>query len=227
MHVAAEQDIIPIFPLGHVLMPGCPLPLRIFEPRYRALLADVQDEGGRGYFGVVALLAGSEVGPIAATHLATVGTIAEVLEVHPAPDGTSSILTGGTRRFRVDEVLDRVAPYLKAVITYLDEPAGDMPPGLPDAAKTLSAEYARLLAALTRERGNRDPYNDDDILLSYQLATAAPVSIAEHQRLLEAESAAKRLATVHSVLRREVILLRETRTIAVSPAVLSLALPRD
>lgn len=220
--------MIPIFPLGHVLMPGCPLPLRIFEPRYRQLLSDVTGDEGTGSFGVVALMAGSEVGPIATQHIAAVGTIAEILEVHPAPDGTSAILTGGSRRFRIVEVLDSLAPYVKAEVAYLDEAEGNVPPGLPEAVKALAAEYARLLNVLTRgEAGDRDPYPDDDILLSYRLATEAPVSAADHQRLLEASSAAARLAAVHKVLRREVVLLRETRTIAVSPAVLQIALRRD
>ena len=50
---------MPIFPLDTVLLPGAPLPLHIFEPRYRELLADVWLEHGRanerGGFGIVAL----------------------------------------------------------------------------------------------------------------------------------------------------------------------------
>lgn len=54
-------DLLPLFPLGTVLLPGAGLPLRIFEPRYRALLADVTARGARRAFGVVALTAGLEM----------------------------------------------------------------------------------------------------------------------------------------------------------------------
>ena len=52
--------MLPIFPLGQVLMPGRPLPLRIFEPRYVRQLLQRRRRGVRacGRFGVVALTAG-------------------------------------------------------------------------------------------------------------------------------------------------------------------------
>src|SRR5437868_3896937 len=55
-------DVIPVFPLSHVLLPGLPLPLHIFEPRYRQLLMDVRTETSAGAFGVLALRHGAEVG---------------------------------------------------------------------------------------------------------------------------------------------------------------------
>ena len=58
-----ERAVIPLFPLGTVLVPGLVLPLHIFEPRYRRLLADLAErpEADRG-FGVVAIREGHEVG---------------------------------------------------------------------------------------------------------------------------------------------------------------------
>ena len=57
--------------------------------------------------------------------MAEVGTIAEILEVHPQPDGTYEVLTGGSSRFRIDRVLDTATPYLQAEVTLLDEVEGD------------------------------------------------------------------------------------------------------
>ena len=54
-------DLLPIFPLQYVLLPGMPLPLHIFEPRYRQLIADVTDEGSE-CFGIVTLRRGNENG---------------------------------------------------------------------------------------------------------------------------------------------------------------------
>ncbi len=220
--------VIALFPLGHVLMPGCALPLRVFEARYRRLLEDVTGEDGPRSFGVPALLAGPEVDSgfdEAAPQLAEVGTIAEILEVHPQPDGTYEVLTGGSSRFRIDRVLDTATPYLQAEVTLLDEVEGDLPEHLPAQTQALATEYRRLIGLLTGEAGGvREPYPDDPILLSYQLATEAPLSQRDHLDLLEDPTAAARLLHVQRVLRRELALLRHTRSIAVSPAVLRLVL---
>src|SRR5665213_2195919 len=53
-------SIMPMFPLSSVLFPGAALPLRIFEDRYRHLVADVMT--GDRAFGVVLIARGSEVG---------------------------------------------------------------------------------------------------------------------------------------------------------------------
>jgi uncharacterized protein len=228
---AVAGQVIPLFPLGHVLMPGCPLPLRVFEPRYRQLLEDVTGPDGLRCFGVPALLAGPEVATRfdeAPPQLAQVGTIAEILEVDPQPDGTFEVLTGGSRRFRIDRVVDTPKPYLEAEVTFLEEITGDLADQVPAQAQALAVEYRRLIGVLTGEPGERpagaQPYHDDPVLLSYQLASEAPLMQRDHQDLLEDDTAAVRLLHVQRVLRREVALLRATRSIAVSPAVLRLVL---
>jgi Lon protease-like protein len=214
--------------MGHVLMPGCALPLRIFEPRYRRLLADVSSADNLGSFGVVALTSGPEVDTgldDAAPEFAQVGTVAEILEVHPAADGTVSVFTGGSQRFRIVRQIETTAPYLMAEVDYLSELTGQLPETLPGAARALAAEYARLIGVLTgTEPGAREPYPTDPSLLSYRLATEAPLTQADHQQLLEDDTAAARLLHVQRVLRREVVLLRRTRSIAVSPGLLRVTL---
>jgi Lon protease-like protein len=209
-------------------MPGCALPLRIFEPRYLRLLTDVEHAGGLGSFGVVALTAGPEVDSgldDATPEFAQIGTVAEILEAHPAPNGSISLLTGGSRRFRILEMVETAAPYLMAEVDYLDEVTGPLPDSLPAAARALAAEYTRLISMLTGNAASRrDPYPSDPCLLSYRLATEAPLTQADHQQLLEDDTATARLLHVQRALRREVVLLRTTRSIAVSPALLRVAL---
>ncbi|MCW2495508.1 LON peptidase substrate-binding domain-containing protein [Jatrophihabitans sp.] len=216
--------VIPLFPLDHVLMPGIGLPLRIFEPRYRELLADVTGEGGDRRFGVVSVIEGSEVGNVAlvgdAPSTATVGTIAEILEVEPFTDGTSAVLTVGSSRFVVEEEADLGKPYLMARVRMLDEPIGVVPPGLAESARASAMAYNQLIARLTRREAEIEPYPRDPVSLSYRLANDAPLPRADRQRLLEIESADERLRSLARILGRELILLRETRSIAVSPAVL-------
>ena len=221
-------ELLPLFPLGHVLMPGCPLPLRVFEPRYRRLLADVTGDDGPRRFGVPSLLAGPEVDADlddATPRLAEIGTVAEILEVHPQPDGTIGVLAGGSSRFRIERIVETTAPYLEAEVSYLDEVTGQLPQHLPGQAEALATEYRRLICELTGESAQRaEPYPSDPILLSYRLATEAPLSQRDHLDLLGDDTATSRLLRVQRVLRREVVLLRNTRSIAVSPAALREAL---
>ena len=90
---------LPIFPLPLVLFPGVPLPLHIFEERYRRMLADVRASNNLfGLSNFVPEAAGEERPP--AGH---VGCATEVVEVQPLPDGRSNILTLGVARYRVEE----------------------------------------------------------------------------------------------------------------------------
>ena len=230
------EVMIPLFPLDHVLMPGCGLPLRIFESRYRQLLADVTGLDGDRRFGVVSLLEGREVlepgtedtpfdGAVPRT--AHIGTMAEILEVEPFSDGTSSVLTVGSSRFEIVRLTETPAPYLVAEVRMLNEPVGDVPDGLAESARSNALAYTDLLARLTRIDADLEPYPRDPIALSYRLASDTPLPRAERQALLELDSAADRLRAVARILRRELMLLRETRTIAVSSAVLNEVLGRN
>ena len=212
-------DVIPLFPLGQVLLPGMPLPLHIFEPRYRRLLADITAPGARRAFGVVALRRGSEVGdPAAPFH--DVGTLAEVTEVVPQPEGTSDLLAVGSSRFRVERLVPGT-PYLRAAVETLPEVDGGVTPQLGAAARHLQQRFDARIGALTGETPTA-PLSDDSGLLSSQLATRLPLPPADRQALLEEPTDAARLVRAVRLLRRELALLEATRAIAVSPVVLQL-----
>jgi Lon protease-like protein len=216
-------DLIPIFPLSHVLLPGMPLPLHIFEQRYRQLLVDVSAGPGTPSFGIVALTRGSEVGTEGVDQepeFASVGTVAEVLEVQPYEDGASDLLTVGSRRFRILELV-RGKPYLQARVDFLPEQDGAGAAELAGPVTRLEAEHRRLVAARTGRPGESAP-PADPVRLSYHLAAKVPLSTGDRQQLLEAATAADRLRRTAVLLRREIALLRATGTIAVAPHVLQL-----
>lgn len=233
MGVGAGRLLVPLFPLGHVLLPGAALPLRIFEPRYRRMLADLGVPGTRPAFGVVRLVTGLEVDTgldEGEPRFARVGTLAEILDVGPQADGTFAVLAVGSQRFRVHRVVDGTTPYVQAEVDVLDEPVGEPPGTVPAAARALAGEYARLLERLVgavtsaSEGEGREPYPDDAVALSYRLAAEAPLSNDDRQELLCEPTATERLRRIQRVLRREVALLRATRTIAVPPPTLISAL---
>src|SRR5918994_2135626 len=108
---------LPLFPLPVVLFPGVPLPLHIFEPRYRQMLLDIRL--ANNLFGVAYFDSASfDVGVPPAGH---VGCVAEVTETQTFPDGRSNILTLGIVRYRIDSYVERGAPYLEAQVSYFED----------------------------------------------------------------------------------------------------------
>src|ERR671938_239475 len=112
---------LPLFPLPVVLFPGVPLPLHIFEPRYRQMLADIRVRDnlfGLSYFD--ASTSEQEIPP--AGH---VGCVAEVTETQTIPDGRSNILTVGLIRSRVEAYVDKGEPYLVGRVSFFEDQAED------------------------------------------------------------------------------------------------------
>ena len=129
-------EVIPLFPLGRPLFPGVVLPLQIFEPRYRRLMADLlaRPETGDGrFFGVVAIRQGWEVENVApAEALYDIGCTARLQAARRQPDGGYRIVTVGGDRFRLlDVIVGDDPPYLRAEVEWLaeeeaaEEAAGD------------------------------------------------------------------------------------------------------
>ncbi|MPZ88404.1 MAG: peptidase S16 [Nitriliruptorales bacterium] len=192
---------LPLFPLHLVLFPGRQLPLHIFELRYRQMLSHCMEN--RRCFGVVAIRAGYEVGQ--AADIFEIGTVAEIEQVSELPDGRFDIMTRGTQRFRVLDLLPG-APYLQAKVELLD----DAPTGLEEAARArqlreLLVPYLASLGAPDEllERVPSDPNG-----LAYLAAAAAQVEVPEQQKLLELESTRRRLEAALRMLRREAGLRR-------------------
>src|SRR6195952_1161549 len=111
-------------------MPGAPLPLHVFEPRYRQMTIDLVTGAVPGkQFGVVAVREGW--GPDDGREgLHEIGCTAALREVRRLPDGRFDILTVGDRRFRLIDVDDSTAPYLVANVEWLPDLEGDDPAAL-------------------------------------------------------------------------------------------------
>lgn len=112
--MSSPFENVPIFPLpGTVLFPGARMPLHIFEPRYRTMLADCLASGGP-------LVIVSTVGD---ARIARVGGLGTIAEHQPLPDGRSNILVVGDERVQLDEIVFEEPPrypYKRAHVTPLD-----------------------------------------------------------------------------------------------------------
>lgn len=199
---------LPLFPLHVVLFPGRPLPLHVFEPRYRHLLEDCLATDRR--FGVVAIRYGRAERGRADVY--SVGTVAEIVRVERLDDGRSNIVTRGAERFRIRGLL-RDDPYLRAEVELLaEQPADATLAPFVTALRTHLEAYLRDIGAGDPLAG-RLPANPS--ALAWLAACAAELQLSEQQQLLEIDSLAVRLQMTIRLLRREHHLLRRLGHVAV------------
>ncbi|QBI53925.1 LON peptidase substrate-binding domain-containing protein [Streptomonospora litoralis] len=199
---------LPLFPLNSVLFPGAPLPLRVFEERYRRLVADVLEEPGHaaaGTFGVVGIELGHEVGDASAPQLAGVGCTAEIRSARRHSDGTYDLVVAGGSRFRLDTVQesDGDTPYLRAETTFLPDELGDGADEYAERVGRLFGVYCERLRGVGVSAEPPREFPSAPLPLSYAVAAAMVVDQSDKQGLLEADHAAQRLQLAAELLRRE------------------------
>jgi Lon protease-like protein len=214
-------QVIPLFPLGTVLLPGAPLSLNVFEARYRTLVADLLERPeDERRFGVVAIRSGHEVGVDAVHSLHDVGCIAAITGLRAGPDGSYALEAVGSTRFRVG-ALFRDRPYLCAEAEMLPEPMGEVG----SLAGTVGARYQDYRVAIGGLRGvepEATPLPTDPRMLSYLVAATVVADISDRQRFLAEPDAAARLAVEADWLVRETALVRQLSAL---PAGRSLDVP--
>ncbi|HEX6105965.1 MAG TPA: LON peptidase substrate-binding domain-containing protein [Gemmatimonadales bacterium] len=178
---------LPLFPLSVVLFPGTPLPLHIFEPRYRRMLADCL--AGDRKFGIVPPGGAREPPDPGA-----VGCIAEVRVNQELPDGRSNIVVLGGSRFVVRRELEESLPYYVASVELFDDEAGTDPPS--DAVVRLQELFLRYYA-LYRQLQDLEPEEvslpDEPLALSFHVSAAVECDPGVKQRLLGERSTARRV----------------------------------
>jgi Lon protease-like protein len=204
--------VIPLFPLGTVLVPGLLLPLHIFEPRYRQLVADLESrpEGDRG-FGVLAIREGREVGADGARALFEVGTVAELREVERYPDGRADVMCNGDARFRLLRLVEVGTPYLSGEVEWLGEDDGDGSTASLAASvhRRFDLYRAAVAGAGAVEVAQMLELPDDPWVLSYLVAAAMVLDLRDRQQLLEAATTSARLRLEIALLARETAMLRQ------------------
>lgn len=194
---------LPLFPLPVVLFPGVPLPLHIFEPRYRKMLSDIKV--GNNFFGLSyfdASNAATDFPP--AGHI---GCVAEVTETQSLPDGRSNILTIGLIRYRVEDYVEHGDPYLVARVSFFEdkEESDEL---LTQSSRSVAETFARIARAvriINDERASLPDISDTEPQrLSFLVAAAMEIDVELKQELLELESTSERLHRLSDMLGRAV-----------------------
>lgn len=189
---------LPLFPLPMVLFPGVPLPLHIFEQRYRQMLDDIR--AANNLFGLSYLEDASEHEIPPAGHI---GCVAEVTETQTVPDGRSNILTLGVIRYRVEKYVERGDEYLVAQVSFFEDEPEDS-----DALRASVAEVAALFTRIARavrkindERANLPDISETEPQkLSFLVAAAVELDTDAKQQLLEMRSTSERLDRLSEIL---------------------------
>ncbi len=184
---------LPLFPLQDlVLFPGRPLPLHIFEYRYRIMMNTILDSDRR--FGV---LMWDQVEEKAAA----IGCCAEVVQYHQLSDGRMKMLTLGQQRFRVLEYV-REKPYYVGLVQWIedDPPEQDLREMTSEVGQLLR-DVVHLSAKLTEEEIELpDSIPDLPLELSYWIASNLHRAPLEQQMLLEMQDTAGRLQREAEIL---------------------------
>lgn len=177
-----------LFPLRTVLFPGMKLPLQVFEPRYRQLVAECMEYAEP--FGVALIREGVEVGGPAVPH--TIGTTARIESVTPDAEGRLQIETPGRRRFRILELhTDR--PYLWADVEYPLDEGGGTPDDLIRQAREGLRAISRLRATAAGEYEREPRVPERPGALADAIGALGAASPAELQQVLEALDVRRRL----------------------------------
>jgi Lon protease-like protein len=174
----------PMFPLGSVLFPGVPIPLRVFEPRYLTLVGRLLDEQDAGPdFGVVLIERGHEAG--GGDQRASVGTLARLVSVATGADDLF-IVGLGTRRFTVERWLED-DPYPRAEISML--PELEWSPALASLRADAEAVVRRVIARVAGPEAAADiELSEDPVASAWQLASIAPLGEYDRYALLRSPS---------------------------------------
>jgi Lon protease-like protein len=178
---------IPLFPLNVVLMPGAPLPLHIFEERYKQMIGECLEND-------------SEFGMVLSDESGTreVGCTARIVElVQQFDDGRMVILVEGSQRFRLNNILSDREPYYIGEIEYIadEEPQEDVT----ELAEECVLLLERVVEAATEGEVDIEvepPYRN----LSFAIAGRIEFEAEVRQQILELPTERERLEKLRVLL---------------------------
>ncbi|HUO16008.1 MAG TPA: LON peptidase substrate-binding domain-containing protein [Verrucomicrobiae bacterium] len=177
------MPLLPLFPLDLVLFPGSPLPLHIFEPRYKEMIAECR--ANQAEFGIVRAVENG---------IAQIGCTAEIVTITKEyPDGKLDLIAAGRRRFEVME-LNQDRSFLQAEVLFVpDAPGSSLEPD-----RTRAVESHRRILELAG--AVQDLSGADESTLSFYLAASIPLDLDFKQKLLTIRSERERMQFLASSL---------------------------
>jgi len=195
-----SEIIIPIFPLGLVLLPEMALPLPIFAERYKAMAKVCLEQSME--FGIV---------NFTGKQFQTKGCTARIVNVLKRyDDGRLDIMTHGENRFAIKELIDE-KPYLQAKVEFFDDKPEDNKSE--DDLQKLAQHGIELLRQIDTRTDNQFPDPLDIKSVSFSIAACDGFGFEEKQRFLEMTSPSRRLRKAVKALEKIAERLSITREI--------------
>jgi uncharacterized protein len=193
-------ETIPIFPLEDVMLfPEMSVPLHIFEPRYKAMIADALK--GSRILGMVLLRPGYEKDYERSPSVFTIGCAGVINEVEELPNGEYNIVLGALTKYRITRE-EASRPYRIAHVT----PIADV---VADADRPALHARRLRLEALIRQSGGRTgiaaaPPNISDERLVNGMSQLAHIDELDRERLLEAPNPLARADVLIGILEKSI-----------------------
>ena len=187
-----SHDALPLFPLGTVLFPGGPIPLRVFETRYTDMVSRCMRDNQP--FGVVGIERGADTGP---SEIYSVGTFARITDFYQGSDGVLGITALGEERFRILEEDSRPDGLRVARVEPL-EPAATM--ALPEGYRGLASMLESILDDLGKLYEGLPRQLDDATWVGYRFCEILPLGVPRKQYCLTEAEPMERLDLVATLL---------------------------
>jgi len=195
------EFLLPIFPLPNlVFFPQTRLPLHVFEPRYRQLIADVVARDQR--FGITLLRSGWEADYFGAPPVHQCGTMGRIEQTVPLDDGRYNILVFGETRFRIIDEISR-DPY--RTVLAVATPQIERDPSEAYAQRTWLAELSQQYLRHFPEQVDVPEIETVGLeALTNALIMSLTLDTAEKQRLLEMDDIVTRAEEIAEELQNRI-----------------------
>lgn len=192
----SDTEMVPLFLLNTVLMPGGVLPLRVFEPRYLDMLARCMRNAEP--FAVVAIDSGSETGDPARPM--AVGTLATIADWDQGDDGLLQVVARGSQRVRL---LSSQMQADHLTVAQIEQLPDDQPQTLPEELAYLSRGLQRLLEQFGKPFSELEHHPEDALWVGNRLTDVLPLPLHDKQKLLEMTDSLARVEWISAWIRSQ------------------------
>ncbi len=191
-------EIVPLFPLPNVVFfPRMPLPLHVFEPRYRAMVRDALR--GPRLIGMVLLRSGWQADYAGRPPVFTTGTVGQIVRIEELADGRFDLVLRGLATFRIVDERPPARPYREARVVWREDVDDGLAGDVRGALVGLVHRYLDRLGRKPTAPSTLDPDVDDAAFVNF-FAQHLDLDPLERQALLEEISTSARAARLVDVL---------------------------
>ena len=215
-----SKQVIPLFPLpSTVFYPGTPLPLHIFEPRYRQMTADALE--GERKIGMVLLKPDWEAAYFDRPEIFPMGCVGSIEKEIRHPDGKYNFTLVGLRRFRILREVDGKL-YRCAEIDLLEEQneqeIGEKPNVTRDGLIERYRDFTSLIPKNNALKEEPD-WNLGNLLSQFvdRFAYRLDLSLEQKQTFLEEQDVLRRAEFLHDFLKMKIDLVRLSKIRNITP----------